>query len=174
MDWLISILIVGVFVAIIGWFIYIQLRTMYDRYIREYRFEIREYLIANSLTLVEIRYPNKFDWMDQCFPEPHFAKLGFVLVQINHLYSTWSDKRYKVIETVNESEESVRVWLEIYTEFFSKTRLTFRQKVLKTYFGPKEGNLDTETVLVSGKCPACGWSLNGNEEICPECELHFQ
>jgi|GEM_PF-1757206 len=163
-----------VLMGLVIWLSYVQLRTMYDRHLRGYHQEIREYLISNSLKLVDIRYPNQFDWMDNCFPEPYISKVGGFMLQINDINPFMDHKQYKIVDALTDTDQRVRVWIEIDTSFFHSTKLKFKQKLVNTFFAPMENIPNEGSVTVTTKCPACGWTLDGSETQCPECELHFR
>ncbi|HAP69093.1 MAG TPA: hypothetical protein DCR04_05110 [Flavobacteriales bacterium] len=174
MEYIFPTLLIGPALFLVGSLTYLQLRTFYDRHLRSYHEEIRAYLISQSLEVVEIRYPNKSDWLDDCFPEPPFVKFGFLIFHFTSLYSSWVKRQYKIIEATDNDNRNFRVWLEIESVFFQKTKLTFEQKLIKSFFQPTEHGHLASTVSAHDNCPACGWKLTGEENMCPECELQFQ
>lgn len=146
-----------------------QTKLLYRRHLKSYRMEIETYLKSHGFTLEDSHSPNKNDWNNSPFVKPPVFRLSLVVISINGSPVTWTDKKYKIIETL----EGKRLWLEIETTYFRKPILTFK-------FGKKEKPSRTQKlhsqniISVTEKCPACGQHLSENELECPDCGLNFR
>jgi hypothetical protein len=77
--------------------IYQQTRLIYNRCIRTYKKEIKEYLNNKKYEYIETQYPNEKDWSKGPFAKPSKSKLSFVLIHINGIFISWSNKDYLII-----------------------------------------------------------------------------
>ena len=168
MNFLGTILLILILFSIGIYVIFDQLRLIYNRYLRTYKKEIIGYLEKRNYTLVDTISPKKNDWQRSPFKKPTNFQFSF-------FYTTpliWSKTEYlKIIGC--KGEKNQEFWLEIYTSYFHKPVLIFKD-------GHKINNIEkniTERdniVLVKDKCPACCQKLLENENKCPECGLSFE
>ena len=99
-----------------------QTRLVYRRYLKSYKQEIESYLKKLGFTLEVTYSPNKNDWFNSPFVKPPTFKTSFLVVSINNMPITWSDKKYKIVQT----SEGKKIWLEIETTYFKKPIFTFK------------------------------------------------
>lgn len=166
MDLLLDLLIYLVVFCSFLFLLYSEFRIIYNRYLRSYKKEIREYLYTQNLDFVDSISPSSNDWKKSPFKEPN--KIEFRFVYFRGI--RWTKTEYlKIIACKNDKFQEF--WVEIYTVYFLKPKLLF-----------KEGNrihkkdiesLDNVPIIVTDKCPACGFLISKNESICPDCGLNF-
>jgi hypothetical protein len=169
-----EIMVLVIVIVLIAWSHYYERRLIRKEHTGKHEEKIQKYLAEHSLQLVEIRSPNDEDWEDKCFNKPLPFEFSFATVRIAGMVVNWSDREYSVIDTLDEQGRSVRVWLEAFTAYFQKPLLTFKKYRPSDFFNPPKPNPNDGTASIKDNCPACGWKLTGEENMCPECELQFQ
>ncbi len=146
-----------------------QTKLLYRRYLKSYKLEIETYLKSHGFTFEDAHSPDKNDWNNSPFVKPPFFRLSLFVVTINGTPVTWTDKKYKIIETY----EGKRIWLEIETTYFRKPVLAFQFG--KKGKANKSQKLHNRNIIaVTEKCPACGQLLSENDLECPDCGLNFR
>ncbi len=147
----------------------VQTKIFYRRYLKSYKQEIYDFFTTHGLTVQDIYTPDKNDWTNSPFNKPPSFKLSLVIISINGSLVTWTDQKYKIIQT----DKGQRIWLEIETTYFKKPKLTFK-------FGEKEKSSNSRKLqnrsvhVVTDNCPACGTRINDRDMECPECGLNFR
>jgi len=107
-------------------FIYQQARLIYNRYFRTYTTEITSYLDNNGFEFKDTLYPNEKEWSKAPFSKPPRFKVGFVLIEINGAFVTWTSKEYLIVQG-KKKDKIQEFWLEISTTYFRRPTLTFRK-----------------------------------------------
>ena len=149
-----------------------QIRLFYNRYLRTYRIEIKNFLSSKGFELIDTRYPNDADWSRSPFSKPPQIGLLLAFVTINGRIVSWTNLEYLIVE--GEKQQNQReFWIEIKTTYFQKPILAFRDG---RTISKKEINKSRERIFVKvkDKCPACGFRITENDKSCPDCRLNYE
>jgi hypothetical protein len=159
------------FVGLIITLLIVKGILFYNRNLRTYKIEIREWLQTQQFELVDTRFPTTKDWINGPFVKP--SSVSSPIDYIPDSGMKYKDKDYIVI--IGKNQKGYReFWLEIESEMGSKPILNFRTgKVIEpNEIRTKKDNV--RYIKVHDVCPACSCKLEGNEKECPDCGLYFE
>lgn len=150
----ICIFLLCFFVASIG--------LTYNRYIRTYKSEIREYLAAQKINYIETNGLNKLDRKRNPFRNELYIQIGNYTRGIK-----WTKYEYLIV--IGEKNKTYQeYWLELKTTYFRKPKLVFKAGRIINY------EKDENTELRNENCPNCSFMLfNNNDLNCPNCGVSF-
>ena len=154
MDILVLIFIALLFV----WFTISTFILFYNRYLRTYKPEIREYLKLKGFEYVETIDPQKEDWAGSPFDKPASFAIGFYTRGV-----TWTKYEYLIAIGVKHQKYQ-QFWIELKTSYFQKPKLVFRdgKRINYSQLSNSENFLEN--------CPSCGFVLfNNDDKKCPNC-----
>lgn len=147
------------FITLFGFIVYHQTRLLYDRYLKSYKREFKEYLRQSGYEYVDTWDPGKDDWNHSPFVKPPIFSISLVVTTPVQ----WTKVEYYII-IAKKSDKYKGFWVEITTSYFRKTKLIFK--------AGKSIKYNTEAIdLKKDSCPQCGFMLfNFNEKKCPNCD----
>ncbi|MCU4174914.1 hypothetical protein [Carboxylicivirga sp. N1Y90] len=129
--------------------------------------EIFDFLKSKSLTLTEIRSPNKQDWKGSPFNKPKAFSVSLLSIKILGFEKSLNEKEYRLIHAVNRKNEERTIWVEIDKTLFQKPKFIFKEDKIR------KGKKGKYVITKFENCPACNFELNKQDNICPDCGLHF-
>lgn len=146
------------FIVVIVFILYHQFKLVFDRYLRTYKKDYKEYLKSLGYKYIDTWSPLKDDWSHSPFPKPPSFKITFFVTTPLE----WTKTEYYII-IAKKSDKFKQFWVEITTSYFCKTKLIFKSgKNIK--YNEEIDNLKKEY------CPQCGYMIFDLEENnCPNC-----
>jgi hypothetical protein len=156
--------IIGIlfFITLFGFIVYHQTRLFYDRYLKSYKKDFKEYLRERGYEYIDKWDPAKDDWNHSPFVKPPVFSISLVITEPIQ----WTKIEYYIL-IAKKSDKYKEFWVEITTSYFRKTKLIFKAGNNIKY------NADVIN-LNKEYCPKCSYMLfNFDEKKCPNCNFHL-
>ncbi|WP_299798155.1 hypothetical protein [uncultured Maribacter sp.] len=143
---------------------FLTLRRLYY-YFKNYLYEINEFIQLNNLSLIEIRNPNKTDWLNNPFRTRNsmFIELALPFSLLTH-YTF-------IVQSINGEFE--QYWLRMSCPLIGNKKIAFKKAGNKTMQFENGKSVKSNVEFVTNKCPACDHKIDSDIKNCIGCGLTF-
>lgn len=102
--------------------------TLYDRHLRNYDKTVEQFLSDHLLTKIRVSYPTKIDWKTSPFEKPPNFSFSLGTLKVLGMRVSPFKIEHKIIWCQNENQEIVKIWMELKTAIFTKTRFNLKKE----------------------------------------------
>ena len=114
---------------VVAFIVYKIFKLIQDRHLISNYDRIQEYLIKNNLKLVKTINPSSEDWKKSPFKKPSAVKISLIQIRVLGIPIDASDVEYQIIEVINPSNKTFRIWMEIDTSILTKTKIQYQKEI---------------------------------------------